>query len=45
MFDGKFIVVKMEAVAATFTFVSFDGLSTVSVDFLYHKLEVNEKGN
>ena len=28
-------VVETEAIAVTFTFALFDGLSTVSVDFLY----------
>ena len=33
----------MEAIAATFTFASFDGLSTAFVDFLYHNLKIMRK--
>ena len=33
----------METIAATFTFASFNGLSTAFVDYLYHNLKIIER--
>ena len=36
-------MVETEAIAATFTFASFDSLSTAFVDLLYHNLKIMRK--
>ena len=40
---NSLVVLKTEAIAATFTFASFDGLSTAFVDFLYRNLKIMRK--
>jgi len=36
-------VAEMEAIAVTFTFASFNGLSLAFLDFLYHNLKITRK--
>ena len=43
IFGGEFIVVEVKTIVVTFTFVSFDGLSTAFADSLYHNLKITRK--
>ena len=40
---NELIVVETETIAITFTFATFNGLSTAFVDFLYHNLKITER--